>query len=47
MFLIGKLRYRDIFGVVFEVGFCAVFDRGTSGFLMEGGDDYNYCKKLN
>jgi hypothetical protein len=47
VFLVGRLRYRDIFGAVFEMGFCSVFNRATSGFMMEGDEKYNYCRKLN
>jgi hypothetical protein len=47
LFLVGRLQYRDIFGSVFEIGFCAVYVRETGGFLMKGGRDYNYSHKIS
>jgi hypothetical protein len=44
-FLVGRLRYRDIFNRISEMGFCAMFDRATSGFVMEGNERYNYCRR--
>ena len=46
LFLIGRLKYRDIFGGTFEMGFCTVFDHHRSRFTMEGDDEYNYSRKL-
>jgi hypothetical protein len=47
LFLVGRLRYRDIFNNGFEMGFCAVFDRATARFLMKGDDRYKYCRHTN
>jgi hypothetical protein len=47
LFLVGRLKYRDIFNGNFEMGFCAVFDHHRSRFMMEGGDAYNYCRKIS
>jgi hypothetical protein len=46
LFLVGRLKYRDIFNGTFEMGFCAVFNREGSRFLMEGDQKYNYCRRL-
>lgn len=46
LFLVGKVKYRDIFQKTFEMGFCAYYDRGVHHFLMEGGDDYNYLREI-
>jgi hypothetical protein len=45
LFLVGRLKYRDIFTGTFEMGFCAVFNRETSRFLIKGDEKYNYCRR--
>jgi hypothetical protein len=45
LFLIGRLRYDDIFGNRYLMGFCAVFDKESGGFLMKGDKRYNYKEK--
>lgn len=46
LFLLGRLRFRDIFQNTFEMGFCAVFDPANQHFLMSGGEPYNYLLKV-
>jgi hypothetical protein len=45
LFLMGRLRYDDIFGNRYLMGFCAVFDKDSGGFLLKGGEHYNYTEK--
>ena len=45
IFLIGFLRYRDIFDATYEIGFCAGFNAELDR-LMEGAEKYNYLRKI-
>src|SRR3979411_2879851 len=46
LFLIGRLRYTDIFGKPYVMGFCAAFGKdGNNLFLMRGGRQYNYARQ--
>lgn len=42
LYLIGFVRYRDIFGKGHITGFCAKFDQPRNCFILEGRDGYNY-----
>ena len=42
VFLIGFVRYRDIFRKRHITGFCARLDRRTNRFILEGDRRYNY-----
>jgi hypothetical protein len=44
-FFLGFVMFGDIFGNVHTLGFCFLFDRETSRFILAGGDEYNYCRK--
>jgi hypothetical protein len=44
-FFVGFVRYSDIFKNRFILGFCFVFDRDASQWLLAGGDEHNYCRK--
>ena len=43
-FLIGFVRYRDIFRKRHITGFCARLDRRTNRFTLHGDKRYNYIK---
>jgi hypothetical protein len=45
LFFYGFVRYADLFGNVFRVGYCFVFDVFSERWLLMGSDDYNYRKK--
>ena len=47
LFLVGRLKFGDIFKGTFEMGFCAVFNRETGSFLMQGEERYNYYRKIS
>jgi hypothetical protein len=42
VFLIGFVRFRDIFDSRYTLGFCAKFDRKGGNFVLDGGKGYNY-----
>ena len=43
MFLLGYIRYEDVFGTRYIKGYCALFDRiGGERFVLMGGERYNY-----
>jgi hypothetical protein len=44
-FFIGFVRYSDIFKNRFVLGFCFVFERDGSRWVLAGGDEYNYCRE--
>jgi hypothetical protein len=41
----GFVRYRDIFGSQFVMGFCFVFDTTENRWVLMGGKGHNYCKR--
>jgi hypothetical protein len=46
LFLMGFVRYRDIFGNRYRTGFCFVFDHRQNAFVLIGDDPYNYrCRE--
>jgi hypothetical protein len=45
VYLIGYVRYRDIFGNHYVTGFCAILIRDTRRVLLIGDDGYNYTKE--
>jgi hypothetical protein len=44
-FFLGTARYGDIFGNLYTMGFCFMFDDVGNNFLEAGGPDYSYCHK--
>jgi hypothetical protein len=44
VFLIGFIRYKDVFDRRHITGFCAKFDERTNRFALHGGDGYNYTR---
>jgi hypothetical protein len=44
-FFMGFVRYADIFGNRFVLGFCFMFDNTGNRWILAGGDDYNYRRK--
>jgi hypothetical protein len=44
-FFLGFVMFGDIFGNLYTLGFCFLFDRMTGRFVLAGGNDYNYCRK--
>jgi hypothetical protein len=42
LFLIGYLRYEDVFGTKYMRGYCAFFDIYSNRFVHMGGERYNY-----
>jgi hypothetical protein len=44
VFLIGYVRYTDIFSTHYITGFCAVFDRVGRRFVLRGSEKYNYTR---
>ena len=44
LFLIGFVRYKDVFEKRHITGFCAIFDSGFNRFTLKGGKDYNYTR---
>lgn len=45
LFFYGFVRYSTIFGDVFRLGFCFMFDRYSERWLLQGGETHNYCRK--
>jgi hypothetical protein len=46
-FFLGFVRYEDIFGKTFILGFCFIFERHSGTWVRMLGDDYNYCRPVN
>ena len=44
IFLIGFIRYLDIFGNKHITGYCARFDKDANRFALQGGEQYNYTR---
>lgn len=44
-FLMGYVRYADVFGHKHLTGFCAIYDPVSWGFVLRGDDRYNYSRK--
>lgn len=44
-FLIGYVRYADVFGIRYITGFCAMYDIVSGNFVLRGDDRYNYSRK--
>lgn len=44
LFLLGYLRYADIFGRSHVTGFCCRYDVSTNRFMLTGDKRYNYTK---
>jgi hypothetical protein len=44
-FFLGFVIFGDIFGNIYTLGFCFLFDRIGNRFILAGGDEYNYCHK--
>jgi len=42
LFLIGYIRYRDVFGTRYLRGYCAIFNVTGGDFVLIGNDRYNY-----
>ena len=45
-FCLGLLRYRDIMGGEYILGYCAYYDWEAGRFITEGGDAYNVERTL-
>jgi hypothetical protein len=45
IFLIGFVKFTDIFQSKYTLGFCAKFDRKGGRFVLEGEEGYNYQAK--
>jgi hypothetical protein len=45
LFLIGFVKFTDIFRSKYTLGFCAKFDRKGGRFVLEGESGYNYQTK--
>jgi hypothetical protein len=44
-FFLGTVRYGDIFGNMYTMGFCFMFDDIGNRFIEAGGPDHSYCYK--
>jgi hypothetical protein len=44
-FFLGTARYGDIFGNIYTMGFCFMFDDVGNRFIEAGGPDHRYCHK--
>jgi hypothetical protein len=45
LFFMGYVKYVDIFGGRYTVGFCFIFDATFDRWVLAGGAGYNYCNK--
>jgi hypothetical protein len=45
-FFLGTVRYSDIFGNLYVMGFCFMFDDVGNRFIEAGGPEYSYCRKV-
>lgn len=46
MYLIGYIKYEDVFGAVHIRGYCAIFDIFNNRFVLIGGERQNYEKTI-
>jgi len=46
-FILGYVRYRDIFGAQYVVGFCGIYDIVGRRFVLRGDENYNYAKRIS
>jgi hypothetical protein len=44
-FFRGFVRYGDIFGNEFVLGFCFLFDIHNNRWVLRGNENHNYCRK--
>ena len=44
-FFLGTARYGDIFGNIYTMGFCFMFDDVGNRFIEAGNSEYSYCRK--
>jgi len=44
-FFLGTVRYGDIFGNLYTMGFCFMFDDVGNRFIEAGGPEHSYCRK--
>ena len=44
-FFLGTARYGDIFGNLYTMGFCFLYDDATDRFIESGNAQYSYCSK--
>jgi hypothetical protein len=44
-FFLGTARYGDIFGNLYTMGFCFMFDDVGNRFIEAGGPEHSYCRK--
>jgi hypothetical protein len=45
LFCLGHLRYEDIFGNRYILGFCGVLDPLQDNFVLRGDERYNYSRR--
>jgi hypothetical protein len=45
LFLIGYIRYGDVFGKRYVTGFCAMHDPVSWNYVLRGDDRYNYTRQ--
>jgi hypothetical protein len=45
VFFVGFVRYETIFGEVYRLGYCFMFDKFSNRWLLAGGDKHNYLHK--
>jgi len=45
-FCLGILRYQDIFGSEYALGYCGYFDWERAAFVLEGDSAYNFTKTI-
>jgi hypothetical protein len=45
LFVLGLIRYRDIFDHQYLHGFCGRYDPAASDFVISGGAQHNYSKE--
>lgn len=44
-FFMGTAKYGDIFGNLYTMGFCFIFDDMSNRFIEAGDTEYSYCRK--
>ncbi len=47
VFLVGQVRFNDVFGNYFITGFCFAYREADKVFYAIGGTDHNYQRKLS
>jgi hypothetical protein len=47
VWIVGFVRYEDIFGNHHVTGFAKIFDRIGGRFVARGGEQYNYARTEN